>query len=120
VTLLPFFAGERSTGYDENACGAILGLTMANDSVDILHAALEAIAARFAEILRQIESVAPVREIVASGGALKNSPVFTRIIADALGRRLTLSDPPEASMRGAVLLALETIGKMKIADSVSQ
>ena len=120
VTLLPFFAGERSTGYDENARGAILGLTMANDSVDILHAAMEAIAARLAEILRQIESVAPVREIIASGGALKNSPVFARIIADALGRDITLSDPPEASMRGAVLLALETIGKMKFADSVSQ
>ncbi len=120
VTLLPFFAGERSTGYDENARGAILGLTMAKDSVDILHAAMEAIAARFAEILRQIESVAPVREIVASGGALKNSPVFAGIITDALGRNITLSDPPEASMRGAVLLALETIGKMKIADSVSQ
>lgn len=120
VTVLPFFAGERSTGYDESAQGAILGLTMANDSLDILRAAMEGIAGRFAAILRQIESVTPVREIVASGGALRNSPVFARIIADALGRELTLSDAPEASMRGAVLLALETIGKMKIADSDSQ
>jgi gluconokinase len=120
VAVLPFFAGERSTGYDEGARGAILGLTMAHDSVDILHAAMEAIAARFAEILRQIESVTPVREIVASGGALKNSPVFTRIIADALDREMTLSDVPEASMRGAVLLALETIGKIQIADPDSQ
>lgn len=120
VTVLPFFAGERSPGYDENARGAVVGLTMAHDSVDILHAAMEAIAARFAEILRQIETVTPVRDIVASGGALTNFPVFTRIIADTLGRELTLSDTPEASMRGAVLLALETIGKMKIADSDSR
>jgi gluconokinase len=120
VKVLPYFAGERSTGYNEDARGAILGLTMAHDSVDILHAAMEAIAARFAEILRQIESVTPVREIVASGGALKNSPVFTRIIADALDREMTLSDVPEASMRGAVLLALETIGKIQIADPDSQ
>ena len=120
VRVLPFFAGERGTGYDEDARGAIVGLTMAHDPVDILHAAMEAIAARFAEILRQIETVIPVREIVASGGALKNSPALTRIIADALGRQLALSDTPEASMRGAVLLAIETIGKMKIADSDSQ
>ena len=120
VTVLPLFAGERSTGYDETARGSVLGLTMANDSVDILHAAMEGIANRFAEILRQIESATPVREIIASGGALRNSHVFTRIVADALGRELTISDPPEASMRGAVLLALETIGKMKIADSDSQ
>ena len=120
VAVLPFFAGERSTGYDEGARGAILGLTMAHDSIDILHASMEAIAGRFAEILRQIESVTPVREIVASGGALKNSPAFTRIIADTLGRELTLSEAPEASMRGAVLLALETIGKIQIADPDSQ
>jgi len=112
VTVAPFFAGERSTGYNENASGSILNLTMANDAVDIYQAAMEAIAGRFAEILRQIETVTPVRTIVASGGALHNSPVFTRIIADALGRKLTLSNAPEASMRGAVLLALETIGKM--------
>ncbi|MDI1242704.1 MAG: gluconokinase [bacterium] len=113
VTVEPFFAGERSTGYNENARGAILNLTMANDAVDIYQAAMEAIAGRFAEILRQIETVTPVRNVVASGGALHNSPAFTRIIADTLGREITLSNTPEASMRGAVLLALETIGKMK-------
>ncbi|MEQ1762895.1 MAG: gluconokinase [Pyrinomonadaceae bacterium] len=116
VNVKPYFAGERSTGYDENATGAFLGLTMANDSVDILQATMEAIADRFAEILRQIESVTPVSKITASGGALNNSPVFTRIIAETLNRKLALSDTPEASMRGAVLLALETIGKMEITE----
>lgn len=117
ITVEPYFAGERSTGYDENAVGAILNLTMANNAVDIYQAAMEAIAVRFAEILMQIETVTPVRNIVASGGALGNSPVFTRIIAEALGRKLTHSDAPEASMRGAVLLALETIGKMNLTES---
>ncbi|HEX6279777.1 MAG TPA: gluconokinase [Pyrinomonadaceae bacterium] len=117
VTVEPFFAGERSTGYNENARGAILNLTMASDAVDIYQAAMEAIAERFAEILRQIETVTPIENIVASGGALSNSPVFTRIIEDALGRKLEHSDTPEASMRGAVLLALETIGKMNLTES---
>ena len=111
VTLKPFFAGERSTGYDENATGAILGLTMANDSVDILQAAMGAIADRFAEILRQIETATPVKNIIASGGGLKNSPVFTQIIAESLNRELALSATPEASMRGAVLLALEQLAQ---------
>lgn len=110
VTVLPFFAGERSTGYDEDARGAILGLTMANDPVDILQSAMEAIADRFAAILRQIESVTPVSEIVASGGGLKNSPAFTRIISQTLDREITPSGTPEASMLGAVLLATEHVG----------
>ncbi|MGD9630130.1 MAG: gluconokinase [Pyrinomonadaceae bacterium] len=119
VTVEPFFAGERSTGYDENARGAILGLTMANNAVDIYQAAMAAIAGRFAEIFRQIETATPVHKIVASGGALHNSPVFTHIIADALNREITVSSTPEASMRGAVLLALETIGKIQITDPMS-
>lgn len=106
VAVKPHFAGERSTGYGENARGAILNLSMANDAVDIYQAAMEAIAVRFAEILRQIETVAPIQNIVASGGALHNSPVFTRIIADTIGRKITLSNTAEDSMRGAVLLAL--------------
>ena len=54
---------------------------------------------------------------VDAASALNNSPVFTRIIADTLGREISFSNTPEASMRGAVLLALETIGKMKLTAS---
>ena len=113
LVFLPFLAGERSTGYNENAAGAIVGLTSTTDPVDIARAALESVAFRFAEIFDQLNSVAPVREIAASGGALRESPVWTQIIADVLGRNLSASDTPEASMRGAVLLALETTGKIK-------
>ena len=113
ITFRPFFAGERSTGYDENARGAIIGLTMAHDSLDILQAAMEAVGYRFAEILKQIENVTPVEKIVASGGALHASPVWTRIISYVLGRELTISKVPEASMRGAVLLVLEALGRIR-------
>lgn len=112
LTFLPFLAGERSTGYHENATGAILGLRSSTDTIDIVQAALEAVAYRFAEIFDQLNDVIKVREIVASGGALRQSPVWTQIIADVLGRNMSLPDTHEASSRGAVLLALETIGKI--------
>jgi len=111
VTVEPYFAGERSTDYDENARGAILNLTMASDALDIYQAAMEAIAIRFAEILRQIESVTTIDHIVASGGAINNSPVFTRMIAETLGRKLEISKTLEASMRGAVLLAVQQLAQ---------
>jgi gluconokinase len=116
LTVLPFLAGERSTGYNEEATAAILGLTSACSSIDILQAALEAVAYRFAEIFDQLNQVVKVREVVASGGALRSSPVWAQIIADVLGRNLVMSEPHEASMRGAVLLALETTGKIKKLD----
>lgn len=119
LIFLPFLAGERSTGYIENATGAILGLTMAHDAIDILQAAMEAIAYRFADIFDQLKSVFLAMDIVASGGALNSSSVWTQIISDVLGRDLTISTEPEASLRGAVLLALATTGKIEITDTAS-
>ncbi len=117
LTFLPFLAGERSTGYHESAFGAVLGLKSSTDPIDTVQAALEAVAYRFAEIFDQLNNVAQIKEITASGGALRESPVWTQIIADVLGKNMSLPDVREASSRGAVLLALETIGKIKsIAD----
>jgi gluconokinase len=113
LVFLPFLAGERSTGYHETAHGAVLGLKSATDTIDIVQAALESVAYRFAEIFDQLNEVCRVREIIASGGALRESPVWTQIIADTLARNLNLPDTREASSRGAVLLALETSGKIE-------
>jgi gluconokinase len=113
LIFLPFLAGERSTGYNENATGAILGLRSSTDSIDILQAGMESVAYRFAEILDQLNEVVKINEIIASGGAIRESPVWTQIIADVLGRDLTISAATEASMRGACLLALESIGKIE-------
>ena len=119
VTFLPFLAGERSTGYNENAQGAVLGLTAATSAVDIAQAAMESVGYRFAEILDQLNSVTKVDEIYASGGALRSSKVWTQMIADILGRELTLLDAPEASLRGAVLLALESLGNIESIEEIS-
>ncbi len=113
LTFLPFLAGERSTGYHEDAHGAILGLKSATDTIDITQAALESVAYRFAEIYDQINEVCKIKEIIASGGALRESPVWTQIIADVLAANMSLPDVREASSRGAVLLALETIGTIE-------
>lgn len=118
LTFLPFLAGERSTGYHENAEGAVLGLTQNTTAVEIVHAAMESVAFRFAAIFEQLKSVCPVAEIIASGGALRESQVWTQIIADVFGHNLSLPDTREASSRGAVLLALETIGKIKSIEEI--
>lgn len=118
LTFLPFLAGERSTGYHETACGAILGLKTATDTIDIVQAALESVAYRFAEIYEQLNEVCPLKTVIASGGALRESPVWTQIIADVLGQNMSLPDTREASSRGAVLLALETIGKIESIENL--
>lgn len=110
--VIPFFHGERSTGYDENARGAIIGLIAEHDGIDVLRAAMEGVAFRLADIYERLSSLTDITEIVASGGALHQSPTWTQIIADTLGQSLTVTDTDESSLRGAALLAIQTTGKM--------
>jgi gluconokinase len=119
LTVLPFWAGERSPGWASVARGAIVGLTLATRPVDILRAGLEAVALRFALIAELLDAAVPgPQEIVATGGALLRSPPWTQIVADALGRRVTLCAEAEASSRGAALLALEAIGAIPNVEAV--
>jgi gluconokinase len=119
ITVMPFFHGERSTGYRENARGEIVGFNASHDAVDILQAAMEAVAYRLSAVHDRLEKGGKIDHIVASGGALHRSAVWPQIIADVLGRDLLISSTPEAAMRGAVLLALESLGKIDSIDSFS-
>jgi sugar (pentulose or hexulose) kinase len=113
LTFLPFLAGERSTNWNSNAQGAILGLHSATSALEIAQAALESIAYRFAAISEQLKEICPIETVIASGGALRESPVWTQIICDCLQQKLTLPDEHEASSRGAALFALEKAGKIE-------
>lgn len=113
LTMLPFLAGERSPGWNAAARAAIVGLSLHSTPLDILQAALEAVAYRFALMFARLcQALAPPTTIIASGGALLRSPAWMQIIADVLGQPLVASAEPEASSRGAALLALEAIGAL--------
>lgn len=113
LTVLPFWSGERSTGWSLNARGAIVGVTRDTQPIEILRAAMEAVAYRFALIARALAPFAPSATIVASGTALRYSSAWIQIIADVLGAPLTLSRYDETSTLGAALLALEAAGKIE-------
>jgi len=111
LTVLPFLAGERSPGWAGHARATIHGLTLATTPLDVLRAGLEAVAYRIAlvfDLLRPLLSGDP--QVVASGGALLNSPAWLQIMADVLGRPVAASQIEQASARGAALLALEALG----------
>jgi gluconokinase len=115
ITFLPLLAGERGPGWADLANGTVSGLAMSSKPVEILRAAMEAVAFRFAIIAEIIETASPgEKEVVASGGGLLHSPTWTRIMADTLGRPVTLSGVREASSRGAALIALEALGGPEI------
>ncbi|HEX7899846.1 MAG TPA: gluconokinase, partial [Planctomycetota bacterium] len=119
LTFLPFLAGERSPGWTPDARGMLLGLRLATRPIDILRAGLEAVAIQFGLLHDLVVKAVPAaREVVASGGGFVNSPAWAQILADVLNRPVALSAEPEASSRGAALLAMEALGWIRSAEDL--
>ncbi len=111
LTVLPFLTGERSTGWNPRARGAVIGIGPQTRPLDIVQAGLEAVAYRFAAILKRLRTVEPnVREVIGTGGALRASAAWSQVISDVLELPLVISDAAEASSRGAAILALRSCG----------
>ncbi len=119
LTMLPFFAGERSPGYHGDARATLTGWNLNTSVVEMWRAALEAVAYRFAAIYDLLRTAIPQpREIVASGGALLHSPAWIQILADVLNVPVTASGEDEASARGAALMALRALGVIQSLDEL--
>jgi gluconokinase len=118
LIVLPFWSGERATGWSSSARGSIVGLTASTTPLDILRAGMEAVSYRMALLAKALDQIAPTPTIVAAGNALLSSPSWAQMIADVLGRRIEISRVTEASSRGAALLALEAAGKIDSIETV--
>jgi gluconokinase len=113
LTMLPFVAGERAPGWRGERRAALTGLGLDTTALQILRAALEAVALRISLVYDLLgPCAAPDHQVVASGGAIARSPAWAQMIADALGHPITLSGEEEATSRGAALLALEALGRL--------
>ncbi len=112
LTLLPFLEGERSPGWAGGARGVIYGLTGATTSLEIVRAALEAVACRLCLVYEALRPyLARGHEIIVGGGAVQASPLWLQILADVLGRPVHLHPEKEVSSRGAALLAAAALGR---------
>jgi gluconokinase len=106
IVFLPLLGGERSPGWNPRPRGAVAGLALAAEPLDLFQAALEGVACRFADVAERLPEV---REIVATGRALLANRGWVQILADVLERPVTLSAVDEASARGAAVFALERL-----------
>jgi gluconokinase len=111
LTVLPLFAGERSTKWRADARAAITGMSIHTTPVEILRASLESVALRFRNIYDiMLGELGEPRELIDSGAALLHSPAWTQMMADALGKPVITCLAKEATSRGAALLAMERTG----------
>jgi gluconokinase len=111
LTVLPLVAGERSPGWHTSARATITGLSLSTGQAELLRAAQESISYRLGIVYDLLAGeLAPPSTIAASGGALLKVRGWLQMLADVLGRPVSIPTEPEASSRGVALLALRVLG----------
>lgn len=118
LTVLPFLAGERSPGWSTYSTGVITGLRLSTTPVQMLQASLEAVAYRFGMAWDLLAPYAREdAQVVASGGAITQSPYWQQLMADVLQRPVAVSREGDATSRGTAILALHALGVWPTMDA---
>lgn len=119
LTILPYFAGERSPGWSPGRHAVIAGLSLATRPSDLLQAGLEAVVLRLAAVYADLSAAlgggaGRKPDILAGGAALRHSALWTQMLADALAAPVHRLGVAETSARGAALLAWERLGLFQL------
>lgn len=110
LVMLPYLLAERAPLWNPDLPGAYLGVRAHHGRGHFVRAALEGVGLQLAAVVDSIDQVAPVTQVLATGGALR-SPLWRQIVADCLGRPLTVSDGPAGTAVGAAALGLVALGR---------
>lgn len=114
LTILPFLAGERATGWSTRATGVFEGLRTSTSALDIVQAMMESVSLRFALVADLLlPQRVPGLRFVASGGAIRSSACWLQTMADALDAPVVVNVEEQGTSRGAAILALHALGEIE-------
>ncbi len=118
VCFVPAFTGLGAPHWKSDSMGLITGLTRGSTKAHIVRAALESMAfsARQLIELMENESGAKLKVIKADGGASANG-FLMQYQADQLGKEVIVPASSEATVFGAIRLALNTLGIREAKDN---
>ena len=122
VVVLPFWSGERSTGWHDNATGTITGLNHESTAACILLGIMEGLAYRISKIicLMRGSGLAAVDAcLVSSGTALESNYALKQIIANMSGHAvvsLRSEGRGEATSYGIATMMAECMGTEQDGD----
>lgn len=111
----PWLNGERTPVEDANIRGGFTGFGLGTTRGDLAYAAYEGVALNTRWMHGTVEKFTgqPLDEVRFIGGGAQ-SPFLAQLLADALGRRIQVTQAPRLSnARGAALLASMAIGRVQ-------
>ncbi len=110
VFFLPYLMGERSPVNDTDARGTFVGLSMDTRRADVVQSVLEGVAFALRDSLEVARALGlSITSSNLCGGGAK-SPLWRRILANALGVRLDIPQSEEGPGYGGAMLAMVGCG----------
>jgi gluconokinase len=109
LVMLPYLLPERAPLWDPHLPGAMLGLRARHTSGHVARAAVEGVAVQLALVVHDLHRLTPVTAVRATGGVFR-AALWRQVVADALGRPVTVCDPVGGTALGAAALAVLALG----------
>jgi gluconokinase len=113
LIFLPYIYGERAPVWDAEARGIFFGVSAAHIRGHFMRAIMEGISFALNELLNTMEeTVGPVKNIYASGGFIR-SKKWVNLLADVLGKKISVTHAEDSSAAGAAMLGLLALDIVK-------
>lgn len=107
---VPFFTGERATGWASHATASFTGITAATGPAHLWRGVIDGLALSYARVWEQLaQAGAQPERVVASGSVTTDLPAWLQPLANALGTPVIPLEMKRATLRGTALIALETL-----------
>ena len=108
--VLPFFSGERSTGWAADVRTIFSGVSAATTAETLFRGTVEGVAVSYARIAEQLHDVAgETRQIVASGRVTQDLPALWQVLADVLQTQVIPVIMKRVTLRGTALISLDVL-----------
>lgn len=108
--VVPFFSGERSTGWAAQATAAFSGITAASGPAHLWRGTVDGLAISYARIWEQLETAgARPERVIASGSVTTDLPSWLQPLANALEAPVVPLEMKRATLRGTALIAMATL-----------
>lgn len=118
LIFLPYIYGERAPVWDSSARGIFFGVSSSHTSAHFMRALMEGISFALLEILNSIEeTILPAKNIYASGGFIRSKKWIT-LLADVLGKTISVTHAEDSSAAGAAMMAMIALGIKKNVDDM--
>ncbi len=110
LLFLPYILGERAPMWDANAKGVFFGLTSQHGQAHLARAVVEGICFAMRDVVAAIEDTSgSIHNLYASGGFIQ-SAFWLQLLADVLGKKVSVNNSADASAAGAAIIGMYALG----------